>query len=101
MMIISRSLPVRLNDGFRILNKGEIAFFEMGESSVHQFYNHDTVRCIYLDIRTTVGIDISEMVDSGKIYIVKSDEPFEKKSKVGYNKGEENVREIWKQLGFI
>jgi uncharacterized cupin superfamily protein len=99
MMIISGSCTVRLKNGFRIINTGEIVFFEMGESSAHQFYNHDSVPCIYLDIRTTIGIDVSEMLDSGKIYIIKSDEPFEKQSKVDYNKGEEYVREIWKKLG--
>jgi uncharacterized cupin superfamily protein len=98
MMVMSGSFTLRTKDGLKIINKGEILFFEMGESGVHQFFNHGNVPCIYLDIRTTVGIDITEYPDSGKINILPNKEIFEKHTKVDYNKGEENVDNIWKKL---
>lgn len=98
MMIISGSFTLRSQDGLRIINKGEIVFFEMGESGVHQFYNHENVPCIYLDIRTTVGIDIAEYPDSGKINILPYREIFDKHARVDYNKGEEIVLEKWNKL---
>ena len=98
IMIISGSFTLRSENGLTIINKGELIFFETGESSVHQFYNHDTVPCIYLDLRSTIGIDIAEYPDSGKIIISSTKELYEKHTRVEYNKGEENVREIWKKL---
>ncbi len=98
IMIISGSMTLRSVDGFQILNKGELVFFEAGESSAHQFYNHSDSPCTYLDLRTTIGIDISEYPDSGKINILPSWELYEKHTSVEYNKGEENVREIWDRL---
>jgi uncharacterized cupin superfamily protein len=98
IMILSGSFTLRTKDGFKIINKGELLFFEIGETGAHQFYNHDTVPCIYLDIRTTIGIDISEHLDSGKVYIIKSDETYEKASRVNYNKGEEHIQDIWEKL---
>jgi uncharacterized cupin superfamily protein len=98
MMILSGSFTLRTPEGFSIINKGELVFFEMGESGAHQFYNHGQVPCIYLDIRTTTGLDITEYPDSGKINIFPTKEIFEKHSKVDYNKGEENVKEIWNNL---
>ena len=98
IMIISGSFTLRSTDGLKIINQGELIFFEMGESGAHQFYNHTNVSCIYLDIRTTVGIDVSEHLDSGKIYISPYKEIFEKHTQVDYNKGEENIQEIWNKL---
>ncbi len=98
MVIISGSLTLRSTDGFTIVNKGELLFFETGESGSHQFYNHENVPCIYLDIRTSFGIDVTEYPDSGKINIWPTREIFEKNTKVDYNKGEENVRKIWEKL---
>lgn len=99
MLIISGSCTVRTPEGFRILNQGEIVFFEIGETGAHQFYNHTVEPCVYLDIRTTMGIDISEHLDSGKVNLFQFKETFEKTSKVSHSKGEENIREIWKKLG--
>jgi uncharacterized cupin superfamily protein len=98
MMIISGSFTLRSDEGLQIINAGEIVFFEMGESGVHQFYNHGNIPCIYLDIRTTAGIDITEYPDSGKINVLPYREIFVKQSQVDYNKGEENVEEIWNKL---
>jgi uncharacterized cupin superfamily protein len=98
IMIISGCMTLRSVDGFQILNQGELVFFEIGETSAHQFYNHSDSSCTYLDLRTTVGIDITEYPDSGKINILPSWELYEKHTSVEYNKGEENVKEIWDRL---
>jgi uncharacterized cupin superfamily protein len=98
VMVLSGSMTIRSPKGFEIVEQGQIAFFELGETSAHQFYNHDSEHCIYLDIRTTVGIDVCEYPDSGKINISPFNEIFEKNSQVDYNKGEENVELIWEQL---
>lgn len=98
IMIISGSMTIRTPKGFEIVKKGQIVFFEIGDTSAHQFYNHENVPCVYLDIRTTVGIDICEYPDSGKINISPFGEIFEKDTQVDYNKGEENVQLIWDRL---
>jgi uncharacterized cupin superfamily protein len=98
IMVILGAMTLRSVDGFQILNMGELVFFEIGETSAHQFYNHTHSPCAYLDIRTTVGLDITEYPDSGKINILPSWEVYEKNTRVEYNKGEENVREIWDKL---
>jgi len=98
IMIISGAITLRSVDGFQILNMGELVFFEIGETSAHQFFNHTDSPCTYLDLRTTVGIDITEYPDSGKINILPSWELYEKNTRVEYSKGEENVKEIWDKL---
>lgn len=98
IMIISGSMTVRTSKGFEIVKKDQVVFFEMGETGVHQFYNHCAEPCIYLDIRSTVGIDVCEYPDSGKIKVTQINEVFEKQSHVDYNKGEENVQIIWDKL---
>lgn len=98
IMIISGSVTLRTDEGFKIVTKGELMFFEVGESSAHQFYNHDTIPCTYLDIRTTPGIDVTEYPDSGKVNISPFNLIFEKQTRVDYNKGEDSINEIWSKL---
>ncbi len=98
MMLISGSMTLRTPGGFSILEKGDLVFFETGESGAHQFYNHGSVSCEYLDIRSTIGMDVVDYPDSGKINILPQREIYETNSRVTYNKGEENVREIWEKL---
>jgi uncharacterized cupin superfamily protein len=98
IMIISGTMTLRTQKGLDIMSKGDIVFFEMGESSAHQFYNHSEEPCTYLDIRTLFGVDICEYPDSGKINIIPSIEIFDKDSKVEYFKGEENILEKWDEL---
>jgi uncharacterized cupin superfamily protein len=98
MMLLSGSMTVRTPGGLRVLESGDLIFFETGETGSHQFYNHNTVPCVYLDIRSTYGIDIAEYPDSGKINILPQREIYEKESKVDYYKGEENVRQVWRKL---
>lgn len=98
IFIISGAMTMRTPKGLEILQTGDLIFFEMGESGAHQFYNHESEPCTYLDIRTTVGIDVCEYPDSGKINIVPFNEIYETLTKVDYNKGEDNVDLIWKDL---
>lgn len=98
MMVISGSMTLRSPDGFEIVTKGDIVFIEMGETGAHQFFNHTSEPCTYLDIRTLIGIDIVEYPDSDKINVLPAYEIYEKKSKVNYFKGEENTLEKWKEL---
>ena len=96
--VISGSMTLRSPRGLEIVEAGDIVFFEMGESGAHQFYNHGTEPCTYLDIRTFYGIDVCEYPDSGKINILPAMDIFEKSSKVGYFKGEEHILEKWEEL---
>ena len=77
---------------------GEMVFFELGETSAHQFYNHSELPCVYLDIRTNMGFDVTEYPDSEKVNVAPYGLIFEKKSLVDYFMGEENVEQIWKRL---
>jgi uncharacterized cupin superfamily protein len=62
-------------------------------------YNHTNEPCVYLDIRTFSGVDTAEYPDSNKIAVAApSVQIFEKASATKYLKGEENVREVWKNL---
>jgi len=98
ILILSGSMTLRTIDGLKIVNKNELVFFESGETSTHQFYNHSAEPCIYLDIRTTPGLDVVEYPDSGKVNISPLKLIFDKNTQVGYNKGEENISGIWKDL---
>jgi len=97
-MVVSGSMTMRTPDGHEVVTSGDIIFFEMGEKGAHQFFNHGTEPCIYLDIRTFIGYDICEYPDSGKILIAPSYEIFNKESKLSYFDGEENVIEKWNQI---
>ena len=98
IMIISGSMTIRSPKGFEIMSEYDIMFFEMGEEGAHQFYNHSSEPCRYLDIRTFLGMDVAEYPDSGKINILPAMEIFEKESKVSYFKGEELTLEKWNEL---
>lgn len=96
--ILSGSMTLRSENGLEIMSKGDIVFFEMGETGAHQFFNHSEEPCKYLDIRTFFGMDVCEYPDSGKVNIIPPIEIYEKDSKVSYFKGEENVIEKWAEL---
>lgn len=94
-MIISGEATLRTDEGYQKVSAGDIIFCEEGPTSAHQLYNHSDIPCIYLDIRTASGIDVSEYPDSGKINILPYMELFDSNSKVDYYKGEENVKNKW------
>jgi len=97
-MIVSGSMTMRTPDGFEVVQVGDIIFFEMGETGAHQFFNHVSEPCVYLDVRTFIGYDVCEYPDTGKILLAPSYEIFDKDSKLGYFKGEENILEKWNQI---
>lgn len=97
-MVVSGSLTLRTPKGLEIVTSGDIVFFEMGETGAHQFYNHGTEPCTYLDVRSFVGADIAEYPDSGKILLAPSMEIFKKGSKPDYFEGEENILQKWDEL---
>ena len=97
-MIISGSMTLRTPVGFEIVTKGDIVFFEMGESGAHQFYNHTSEPCTYLDIRTYIGFDVAEYPDSDKILIAPSFEIYKKDSQVPYFEGENDILEKWDRI---
>jgi uncharacterized cupin superfamily protein len=94
-MIISGSLTLRTPNGLDIVSPGDLVFFEMGDSGAHQFYNHTSEPCTYLDIRSFIGFDVCDYPDSGKILIAPSFEIFNKEDQAKYFEGETNVLEKW------
>jgi uncharacterized cupin superfamily protein len=97
-MIISGSLTLRTPNGLDIVSSGDLVFFEMGDSGAHQFYNHTSEPCTYLDIRSFVGFDICDYPDSGKILIAPSLEIFKKEDQAKYFEGETDVKKKWEDL---
>ena len=94
-LILSGEATLRAPEGFQTIVAGDLVFFEQGDTGAHQLYNHSDVPCVYLDIRTTVGIDVCEYPDSGKMAILPMLEVFESHSRVRYFQGEEKVKEKW------
>jgi uncharacterized cupin superfamily protein len=93
--IISGEVTLRSPAGFEKLERGDMVFFEEGPTGAHQLYNHGDIPCVYLDIRSIYGIDVTDYPDTGKIAIFPSREIFEKNSGVDYFKGEENPSQHW------
>jgi len=98
MYVISGEMTVRNPEGLEIIRSGEMVFFELGETSAHQFFNHSDTPCVYLDIRTNMGFDVTEYPDSDKVNIFPFGLIFEKDKQVNYHKGEEKVEAIWEAL---
>jgi uncharacterized cupin superfamily protein len=97
-MIVSGSATLRTPKGLEIVGRGDLIFFEKGETGAHQLFNHTAETCVYLDIRTYFGYDIAEYPDSDKILLAPSFEIFHKKSHAGYFDGEENIENKWKKI---
>jgi uncharacterized cupin superfamily protein len=97
-MVVSGAMTLRTLHGLEKVETGDVIFCEKGESGAHQFYNQETVPCIYMDIRTFLGHDVCEYPDSEKLFIVPSYEIFEKKSTVEYFEGERDILKKWSEL---
>jgi uncharacterized cupin superfamily protein len=97
-IILEGSVTLRTTQGLQILSKEDMVFFEMGESSAHQLFNHTPEACIFFDLRTNNGLDVTEYPDSKKIKVGPDFGVFEKGSEVDYFKGEEQVEKIWERL---
>ena len=96
--LLSGSMTLRTPDGLEVLTSGDLAFFEMGESGAHQFYNHSLEPCTYLDIRTYIGFHIAVYPDSNKILIAPSFEIFKNDSQTDYFEGEKDIMEKWDRV---
>lgn len=97
-IVVSGSMTLRSPEGLEVVSGGDQAFFEMGESGAHQFFNHTEEPCIYFDIRTFIGYDVCEYPDSGKILLAPSFEIFSRESMPAYFDGERDIQEKWEQL---
>lgn len=98
LLILKGSATLRTSKGLETIIEGDILFFEKGDSSAHQLYNHTSEPCIYFDLRTNNGFDIAEFPDTNKIIIEPNKEILEKGAQVDYFKGEEKVEQIWEKL---
>jgi uncharacterized cupin superfamily protein len=98
MLVISGSMTLRSPEGLQVVSPGDMVFCEMGANGAHQFYNHTTEPCTYLDIRAYNGMDMCEYPDSGKILVQPFNKVYENNAQVGYFKGEEKVTEVWEKL---
>ena len=94
-IILSGEATLRSPKGFERVSQGDIIFFEEGPTGAHQLHNHGDAPCVYIDLRTSFGIDVCEYPDSGKVNILPDREIFEKSSKVDYFKGEQEVATKW------
>jgi len=94
-VILSGEATLRSPEGFQKVSEGDVVFFEEGAKGAHQLYNHSDSPCIYLDVRTMIGIDVCDYPDSGKVNILPYRNIFENSSSVDYYKGEENAAEKW------
>lgn len=94
-VIFSGAATLRTPDGFQTVAEGDVIFFEEGDTGAHQLYNHGDAPCVYLDIRTTIGIDVCEYPDSGKLNILPAMNVFDRAATVDYYQGEERVAEKW------
>lgn len=98
MMIISGSMAVRTMQEFTVVKKGDVLFFEKGETGAHQFYNHTDQLCIYFDVKSIYGLDAVVYPDSGKLMISKYNEVYKMDKRVSYFNDEENIEEKWKDF---
>jgi len=48
-------------------NQGDIIFFETGESGTHQLYNHTSIPCRYLDVKTQKKVHMWATLKEKKI----------------------------------
>ena len=94
-VILSGKATLRTPEKFVEVSQGDIVFFEIGPEGAHQLYNHTDQPCVFLDIRTAVGLDVCEYPDSGKINILPYQEIYKSEDKVDYYKDEEKVSEKW------
>src|SRR5690554_7315120 len=55
-VILTGRAILRTPDDFIEVSDGDTIFFEMGPSGAHQLYNHTEEPCIFLDVRTVLGM---------------------------------------------
>ncbi len=97
-VILEGEATLRTPDGLKKVYKGDVIFFEIGESGAHQMYNHTDKAVKFLDIKTEEGFDVCEYPDSNKINILPDRDIFKRGSSETYFNDEDKVRDIWKGL---
>lgn len=101
-VILKGNLTLRTPNDFQELKDGDIVFFEKGSTGAHQLFNHSSEECTYLDIKSQKDLDVCEYPDSNKINIINDEVNISVKGReVDYFHGEENVRDKWKEQGFV
>jgi uncharacterized cupin superfamily protein len=98
LVILEGAATLRTPNGFEIVKKGDILFFEKGDTSTHQLYNHTSEPCLYFDLRTKNKFDVAEFPDTNKVILGQATEIFVKGDHVDYFKGEESIKETWDKL---
>jgi uncharacterized cupin superfamily protein len=98
MYIISGSMTVRTNDGFKVVGAGDVLYFETGESGAHQFFNHTDEPCTYFDVKTFYEMDIVVYPDSEKIMVSKYNETFKALDQADYFADEMDIAQRWQKL---
>lgn len=95
-LILSGEATLRSPDGFETVTEGDLIFCEEGAEGAHQLYNHGDGPCVYLDVRTSGGLDVVDYPDSGKVAVLPlADDVYERSSQVDYYEGEDDVRSHW------
>ncbi|WP_052339365.1 cupin domain-containing protein [Gorillibacterium massiliense] len=98
-VILEGSSLLRTPEGVKEIAKGDVVFFEMGQTGAHQLFNHTDQPCVYLDLASLPELDVAEYPDSGKIKILPSqDDVFQGGDRVDYYDGEASVAEKWEAL---
>jgi uncharacterized cupin superfamily protein len=97
-LILSGSATLRTPEGLTEVEAGDLLFFEAGDSGAHQLHNPGNEPCIYLDVRTFLGVDIVDYPDSNRVLLAPSMERFRKEAATALFDGEENPDEIWARL---
>jgi uncharacterized cupin superfamily protein len=93
--ILSGAATLGSPEKFRTVMEGNVVFFEEGPSGAHQLLSYTHVPCVYVDLRTARGIDVTDYPDSGKLNILPSMQVFDAGAKVDYFAGEEDVEAKW------
>ncbi len=97
-MIVSGTVTLRTPGGLHTMQEGDIAFFGTGAEGAHQLYNHGSIPCVYLDVRTFLGCDVAEYPDSGRLLVVPTMERFDKAANTGYFEGEPDADTLRKKF---
>lgn len=96
--IIAGRSSLRTTQGVTEVCAGDLIHFEAGAQGSHQMFNHTSEPCVYLDIRTFDGMDVTEYPDSNKLALLPGLEVFRQGTTVSYYDGEEQVANVWQQL---
>jgi uncharacterized cupin superfamily protein len=93
--IVAGRCSLRTPEGIRPVKAGDLIYFESSPEGAHQLYNDSEEPCVYLDVRTFDGMDVTEYPDSDKVALLPGLEVFKMDSRVDYFEGETETKKIW------